>query len=428
MSRDFENRLNPVLPQIAERFGTPFIIYDEKGIWGTGLRLKEAFRGKVKNFREFFAVKACPNPEILKLMKRLEFGFDCSSIPELVRCRMLVGAGPGDIMFTSNNTSREEFEAAAMAGGCILNLDDISLVAKVPEPFPELICLRYNPGRRRTKGHNGIIGKPWKAKYGLMHRQMVAAYKLAMERGAKRVGIHTMICSNERNLVNLVSDTKMLLEVVEAVQEKLGIPFEFINRGGGIGVQYHPVKHKSVDIELMAEKVGKLFADFRRKHGYEPEFKMECGRFMTASHGVLVTKVINLKNIYEKYRQVDACMNACPRPAFYGAYHHITVHGKDFSGPGEVVNVSGSLCENWDRFTETHKRRLLPKIEEGDLVLVHEAGAHSPEMGSWYNDRLRPKRLILRRNGSVELIQREDTIDDLFASLKFGPKVLRPKK
>ena len=301
MSPSFKKRLYPIAEELAAHYGTPFHIYDEVGIRQTGAALNNAF-ANIAGFREYFAVKALPNPRILQLVKELGFGFDCSSIPELVMSRH-IGARGEDIMFTSNNTSTEEFEAAAATGGCILNLDDISLVSKVPD-FPELICFRYNPGPRRTG--NIIIGNPVEAKYGITHEQVLSAYKMAMERGAKRFGLHTMVASNECDYTYMVETARMLLQLSELIDDKLGIHFEFINIGGGFGIPYRP-EDPPLDLARMAEEITSLFDSYRAKHGYVPRMYMESGRWITGPHGALVTKAIKHKQMYRNYIGDDAC-------------------------------------------------------------------------------------------------------------------------
>jgi diaminopimelate decarboxylase len=418
MSQDFKNRLFPIAPQLAEHYGTPFHIYDETGIRETGETLKKVFSG-VPGFREYFAVKALPNPRILEIMATMGFGFDCSSIAELVLSRQ-VGARGEDIMFTSNNTGQEEFKVAAADGGCILNLDDITLIDKVPE-FPELICFRYNPGPRRTG--NVIIGNPVEAKYGVSHEQVVEAYRLAQQRGAKRFGLHTMVASNELDYSYMVETTRMILDIAELVTAELGITFEFVNIGGGLGIPYEP-DQQPLDIRSMAAECEELFTDFRQKHGYVPRLYMESGRFMTGPHGCLLTAAINRKETYRDYIGVDSCMSALMRPGMYDAYHHLEVVGKQDAPRDQVYDVVGSLCENNDKFAIQRK---LPKIEEGDIVAISDTGAHGHAMGFQYNAKLRPKELLLRSDGSVELIRREETLDDYFRSLNFSADSFRPQ-
>jgi diaminopimelate decarboxylase len=419
LSQDFNSRLTPLLNDIVNHFGTPFHIYDETGIRATGARLNRAF-SRLKGFREYFAVKALPNPAILRIMQDLGFGFDCSSIAELIQSRE-IGAKPEDIMFTSNNTSQADFQEAFANGGCIINLDDITLLEKMPD-MPELICFRYNPGPT-VKG-NAIIGNPVEAKYGISHEQVVAAYHRARDLGARRFGLHTMIVSNELNYKYKVQTTRMLLELVEMVQAELDIRFEFVNFGGGLGIPYTP-DAAPLDLEGMAAEITALFADFEKRNGYAPALLMESGRYMTGPHGALVVTAINHKDIYRRYIGVDACMTALMRPALYGAYHHITVHGKpaETATATEVVDVVGSLCENNDKFAI---QRELPGIVDGDILLIHDTGAHGQAMGFNYNGKLRPKELLLREDGTVELIRRAETVADYFATLNFAPDILKP--
>lgn len=411
MSVDFENRLYPKLEAIADHFGTPFHIYDETGIRDTGRQLKRAFEA-AKGFKEYYAVKALPNPRILAIMQEMGFGFDCSSVTELILARQ-TGAGPDDIMFTSNNTSAEEFIAAAEGRGSILNLDDISLVEKVPQ-MPELIFFRYNPGDRRSG--NEIIGKPLESKYGVTHDQIIDAFRLAQERGACRFGLHTMLASNELNHTYMIETADMLLGRVAAISAALNIQFEAINIGGGIGVNYRP-EEKPFNVKAMANGILKTMRAFAQTHGYAPRLYMESGRYITGPHGALITRAINRKDIYRRYIGVDANMSALMRPGMYGAYHHITAPFAK-SDATEVVDVVGALCENNDKFAI---QRELPQVSDGDLLVIHDTGAHGHAMGFNYNGRLRPQELLLRSDGGVELIRRAETEKDHFATLTFEP-------
>ena len=412
---DFKNRLYPSLRKIADHYSTPFHIYDEAGILETGARVKHAFKG-IDTFKEYYAVKALPNPSILKIMKKMGFGFDCSSTAELQLSRQ-IGASGDDIMFTSNNTSEQEFTEAAAHGGCILNLDDISLIAKVPS-MPETICFRYNPGERRTG--NAIIGTPIEAKYGVSNDQIIDAYRQAKERGAKKFGLHTMLASNELNYTYMVQTAEMLLELVEEISAELDIVFDFINIGGGLGIPYEP-NQEALDLESMGREITTYFDAFKEKHGYAPALYMESGRFITGPHGVLVTKVINSKEIYRDYVGVDACMSALMRPGMYGAYHHIDVLDKDENGPTKVVDVAGSLCENNDKFAV---QRELPVCEAGDLIIIQDTGAHGHAMGFNYNGMMRPQELLFTATNGIELIRREETHADYFATLNFKEDTL----
>jgi diaminopimelate decarboxylase len=319
-------------------------------------------------------------------------------------------------MFTSNNTSAEDFAVAAAEGGCLLNLDDITLIDKVPS-MPERICFRYNPGTRRRG--NDIIGKPEEAKYGVSHDQIVEAYRRAQAKGAKRFGLHTMLASNELHYSYMVQTAAMLLDLVEIIGKELGIIFEFINIGGGLGIPYLP-DIDPLNVAAMGEEITALFVDFKDRHGYCPALFMESGRYMTGPHGVLVTTAINRKDIYRTYIGVDACMSALMRPALYGAYHHIEVLGKE-GGEMETVDVVGSLCENNDKFAV---QRTLPKIVDGDLLIIQDSGAHGHAMGFNYNGKMRPQELLFHLDGSVRLIRRAERPEDYFATLHFEEKVL----
>jgi diaminopimelate decarboxylase len=412
MSLSFEERLLPWLPSISDHFGTPFHIYDEYGIVNTGKEMLRVFQDI--EFREYFAVKALPNPAILELMLQMGYGLDCSSLPEIALARM-VGAVGEDVMFTSNNTSEAELKAAT-AFGCILNLDDITMIDKVVD-FPELVCFRYNPGH----GHDGceLIGNPLEAKFGLRDDQIVEGYRRARDRGARRFGLHTMVCSNELDYMRMLETARMLLRVVERVQAALGITFDFINLGGGIGIPYRPGE-KPFDLVAFGSELKLLLDSFRAPGGRVPKILLECGRYMTGPHGVLVTRVINRMEKWRTYIGVDASMSALMRPALYEhAHHHITV----FEGHGieEMVDVVGSVCENSDKFA---RQRMLPAAREGDILLIHDTGAHGHAMGFNYNGRLRPKELLLREDGTVILIRREETEEDYFATLRYEPKKL----
>ncbi len=417
MSNAFKARLQPVVAEIAAHYGTPFHIYDEVGIRQTGEELTAAFAG-IEGFQEYYAVKALPNKRILQIMSEMGFGFDCSSVPELILSRE-AGATGEKIMFTSNNTTVQEFNFAAQDGGCILNLDDILLLDKVPQ-MPELVCFRYNPGPRRTG--NVIIGNPVEAKYGVTHEQVVDAYCLAREKGATRFGLHTMVASNELDYSYMVETSRMLLEIAELVEKETGIRFEFVNIGGGCGIPYRP-EQKPLNLQAMAQEITALFDQFKTIHGYAPKMVMESGRFMTGPHGALITQAINHKDTYRKYVGVDACMSALMRPAMYDAYHHIDVIGSE-GRPTEVIDLVGSLCENNDKFAV---QRELPHIEEGDMLMIHDTGAHGHAMGFQYNGRLRPKELLLCADGRVELIRRAETNEDYFATMTFAADSINPQ-
>lgn len=425
-SSSFTERLFPKLPHIIQHFQTPFHIYDEQGILETIQTMQSAFQKAGIEFNNYFAVKATPNPKILSLIHQAGFGFDCSSVPELQLAR-LVGAQPNEIIFTSNNTSAEEFQAALAENGCIINLDDFVLIDKLAAQnsgkLPELICFRYNPGADR-KG-NAILGNPEEAKYGLRDDQILYAYLEAKRRGSKRFGIHTMIVSNQLNMSYMAETVKMMSGLTGFITKFTGIQFEFINVGGGIGIPYRPEDEPFNLMGFVFEAAAEL-ERFQKSFGYKPKLFMECGRYITGPHGVLVTKVINRMRKYREYVGVDACMSSLMRPAMYDAYHHITIldsTGVVKKGWLEIVDVVGALCENNDKFA---KQRELPATKEGDIVVIHDTGAHGLAMGFQYNGRLRPKELLLRADNSVELIRREETSHDYFRPmLEFKADLLK---
>ena len=433
MSTGFEKRLFPIVAQLVKHYGDPFHIYDWVGIEDHVRQLQMTFRG-VEGWRNYFAAKALPNPTILARLHQMGMGLDCSSVPELKFARQ-IGAAPGDIMFTSNNTTVAEFEEAQGEGGCILNLDDITLIDKVPEPFPSTICFRYNPGSRRTTS-NEIIGNPTKSKYGVPHERIKEAYTRARERGAWRYGIQTMLVSNELDHKFMVGTFVMLNDVSQMVGQELGITFDFINIGGGFGIPYRP-HEKVFDWAVFAAEAGNLQEMLHGRTGHTPKLYTESGRAITGPHGVLVATVANRMSKYVEIRGLTASMPDLMRPGMYGdddpktgeqksGHHHITVLSPDGipkTGPQEVVNVTGSLCEGNDVFA---LQRELPVMEEGDIVIIHDTGAHGQAMGFNYNGRLRPKELLLQSNGKVELIRRAERFDDYTRTLRFEPNIFTP--
>lgn len=411
LSENYRQRLYPQLEKLAEHFGTPFHIYDEIGIRNT-IRGLNAILGDF-SFQEYYAVKALPNPRVLTILREEGCGFDCSSVAEIVLARQ-VGARGDEIMFTSNNTSAEEFAFAMADGGCILNLDDISLMDKLPH-VPELISFRLNPGRDMG---NAIIGRPEEAKFGIPQNRLIEAYRVAKERGVKRFGLHTMVVSNERDVETHFTSVQGLCLLANEIQNTLNIKIEFINIGGGLGVPYHP-DDKPLDLEIFADGIRDLWQVHNLR---DVKLFMESGRYITAPHGALVTRVINRKESYRTYIGVDANMSALMRPAMYGAYHHMDVLSKNPSAETELVDVVGALCENNDKFAI---QRELPMISVNDLVVIHDTGAHGHAMGFNYNGRLRPQELLLREDGSVERIRRAETLDDYFATLTFNSDTWR---
>ncbi len=400
------------LQALAERYPTPFHVYDEAAIRQNVQRLNRAFAWN-KGFRNHFAVKAAPNPFLMKVLAEEGCGADCSSLPELL---LSEAAGiPGEaIMFTSNDTPAEEF-VKAKAQGAILNLDDISHIEAVEKAcgaLPELVCFRYNPGP--LKGGNAIIGKPEEAKYGFTREQLFEGYRLLKEKGVRRFGLHTMVASNELNPQYFIDTAILLFDLAVEVKDALGITFEFINLGGGIGIPYRP-EQEGVDLERVGEGIREAYASHLIAKGH-PDLKiyLECGRCITGPYGYLVSRVRHMKHTYRDYVGMDACMANLMRPALYGAYHHITVVGKEHLPKDHCYDVTGSLCENNDKFAI---QRDLPEIEAGDLLVFHDAGAHGHAMGFNYNGKLRSAELLLRPDGSVIEIRRAETIDDYFATL-----------
>jgi len=401
------------LLELAKKFPTPFYLYDEKAIRDNMAGFTKAFSIFPK-FTEHFAVKAMPNPYMLKVLADCGCGGDCSSLPELMLCQMS-GITGERVIFTSNETPAEEFQLAYKQGN-IINLDDITHIEFLRDAldgkFPELICFRYNPGP--LKEGNAIIGKPEEAKYGLTREQIFEAYKKSRDFGAKRFGLHTMVASNELNPDYFVDTAKMLFELAVELKEKLGIKIEFLDLGGGIGIPYKPGQ-KKVDLFEVAKKIRALYDSMIVPAGLDGlEIKWECGRPITGPYGWLVTKAIHKKDTYRKYIGVDACMADLMRPGMYGAYHEVTVSGKEAAPKTEVYDVVGSLCENCDKFAV---QRPLPKIQNGDLVIIHDAGAHGRAMGFNYNGKLRAGEILMRCDGSFKEIRRRETVQDLFATL-----------
>jgi len=417
MSSQFKRRLEPELPAIAEHFGTPFHIYDEAGILASAERLTRAFAGQP--FHEYYAVKALPNLTILRMLGEHGLGMECSSIAELELAENC-GARGQEVFFTSNNTTREEF-AAALALEAIVNVDDVSLIAKLPRA-PEVVSFRFNPGPERVGDR--LIGAPLEAKFGLRRDQLEPAFAQARELGCQRFGLHAMIASNVLSVEPLLATVAMLLEIEERLQRALGIALEFVNAGGGLGIPYRP-NDPVLDVEALGRGAAKLLDAHAARTGRRPKLFLEAGRFVTGPHGALVTRVINRMSKWREYAGVDAGIAALLRPAMYEqAYHHLTLHGDRGERPLQRIDVVGSLCENNDKLAI---QRPLPQLREGDLLLIHDTGAHSLAMGFNYNGRLRPQELLLRADGSVELIRRREEVErDYFATLRFEPDVFTP--
>ena len=415
MSSDFPLS-HSQLVELAKKFPTPFYIYDEKAIRENVKYFYKAF-SIFPSFTEYFAVKALPNPYILKVLESEGCGGDCSSLPELMLCEKSGIIGQR-IMFTSNDTPAQEFVYAQKLGA-IINLDDIThidfLKNALGGKLPDTICFRYNPGPLK-EGGNSIIGKPEEAKYGLTKEQMIQAYKTCKAEGVKHFGIHTMVASNELNPDFFVDTARIVFELILEVQKECGVNIEFADLGGGVGIPYKSGQ-KKVDLDYVAKGIKVLYDKMIVPAGLDPlKICFECGRPITGPYGWLVTKAIHEKNIYRNYIGVDASMADLMRPGMYGAYHEVTVSGKENAPKDYVYDVSGSLCENCDKFAV---QRNLPKIEMGDLLIIHDAGAHGRAMGFNYNGKLRAGELLLRSDGTVKEIRRRETVEDYFATLDF---------
>jgi diaminopimelate decarboxylase len=403
---------------IAAGHPTPFILYDEAGLRQTARRIKKAF-ADFPGYINHFAVKAAPNPHLLKILHEEGMGVDCASLPELELAHRAGLAGE-EIMFTSNNTPAAEFARAASLGA-VINLDDFTHIDFLDKTvgMPELISLRYTPGP--LKEGNAIIGKPEEAKYGLTREQIERGFLYCHMKGANRFGLHTMVASNELSLDYHIETGRMLFELAAEIKNDFGLSIEFVNMGGGVGVPYKP-DQQPVDIEVLAR--GWLVA---YKEIIEPaglgglRVRTEWGRSVTAPHGWLVSRAIHRKEIYRNYIGLDSCAADFMRPAIYGAYHHVSVLGKEHEAPTETYDVVGSLCENSDKFAV---QRQLPAIQvdsdgkgPGDLIILHDAGAHGRAMGFNYNGKLRCAELLLREDGSIQQIRRAETMEDYFATL-----------
>ena len=401
--------------EIVKTYPTPWHIYDEKGIRENAKRLKEAF-GWNKGFKEYFAVKATPNPFILNILKEYDCGVDCSSMIEL-EMSDACGFQGKDIMFSSNETPVEEFKFANDLGA-IINLDDITHIKYVEEvcgKLPETMSARYNPGGVFTMS-NGIMDNPGDAKYGMTPEQLIEAFKIMQSKGVKHFGIHAFLASNTVTNEYYPKLAGELFEFAVRVKDETGISVEFINLSGGIGIPYTPDKEPN-DIFEISKGVKKVYEEVLEANGImNVAIFTELGRYMLAPYGALVTEAIHEKNTYKHYIGVDACASNLMRPAMYGAYHHLTVLGKENEEASEVYDVVGSLCENNDKFAIDRK---LPNIERGDYIYIHDTGAHGFAMGYNYNGKLRSAELLLKEDGSVKMIRRAETAKDYFATFDF---------
>ncbi len=402
------------MKEVIKNYPTPFHIYDEEAIRQNIRRFIKAFSW-AEGFKEYFAVKATPNPYIMKILKEEGVGADCSSLPELVLCEK-VGITGEDIVFTSNDTPYEEY-AKAMELGAIINLDDITHISYLEEngSLPEFLVFRYNPGPLK-EGGNALIGFPEEAKYGMTKEQILEAITYLKGKGVKRFGLHTMVVSNELDLESLAGTADLIFDLALEVRDRTDVEVEFIDLGGGIGIPYKP-EQKAVDFEELSAKIKASYEAKILGQGHSPvRLAYECGRMVTGPYGYLVTTALHKKDTYKKYIGLDACMANLMRPALYGSYHHITVLGKEDAPVAGIFDVTGSLCENNDKFAIN---RELPQIERGDIVVIHDAGAHGHAMGFNYNGKLRSAELLLHGDKSVTLIRRAETLDDLFGTLSF---------
>ena len=398
--------------EIAGKYPTPFHLYDEKGIRENAQALKEAFAWN-KGFKEFFAVKATPNPFILNILKEYDCGCDCASQTELMLADSQ-GFDGKHIMFSSNDTPAYEYKFADKIGA-IINLDDfthIDFLEKTIGKIPETISCRYNPGGV-FKMSNGIMDNPGDAKYGFTTEQLFEGFKILKEKGAKNFGIHAFLASNTVTNEYYPMLAKQLFEVAVKLKEEVGCHISFINLSGGVGVNYTPDQEPN-DIRVIGEGVHKVYDEILVPAGMgDVAIYTEMGRFMLAPYGCLVTQAIHEKHTHKEYIGVDACAVNLMRPAMYGAYHHITVLGKDNSVCDHKYDVTGSLCENNDKFAVD---RMLPKIDMGDYLVIHDTGAHGYSMGYNYNGKLKSAELLLKEDGSVQLIRRAETPKDYFAT------------
>ena len=406
------------LEAIAADYPTPFHLYDEKGMRLNARQLMDAF-GWNGGFKEYFAVKATPTPGLLKILRQEGCGADCSSIAELIMAEKC-GFSGHEIMFSSNNTLAEEYQYAHKLGA-IINLDDLTHVDFLEESIgciPETVFCRYNPGGVFTLGESKegfqVMDNPGDAKYGMTRPQIAEAFKKLKEKGAKYFGIHAFLASNTLSNDYYPELAAILFRLAVELKEETGCDIRYINLSGGVGIPYLPEQEKN-DINRIGEGVRRKFEEILVPAGMgNVQICSELGRFMMGPYGCLVTRAIHEKHIYKEYIGVDACAADLMRPAVYGAYHHITVMGKENAPHDHKYDVTGSLCENCDKFAVD---RMLPKIEKGDLLVIHDTGAHGHSMGYNYNGKLRSAELLLKEDGSVELLRRAETLEDYFATV-----------
>ncbi|MBO5178521.1 MAG: diaminopimelate decarboxylase [Lachnospiraceae bacterium] len=402
------------IAEVVKKYPTPFHIYDEKGIRENARNMAKAFSWN-KGFKEYFAVKATPNPYIMQVLKEEGCGFDCSSLTELMMSEA-VGSTGTEIMFSSNATPAEEFVKAKELGA-IINLDDFTHIAFLEKVagLPKRICCRYNPGGVYEVS-NGIMDNPGDAKYGMTKEQMIEGYKILKSKGVEEFGIHSFLCSNTVTNDYYPMLARTLFELAVELKEKTGANITFINLSGGVGIPYRP-EQQANDIFVIGEGVRKAYEEILVPAGMgDVAIFTELGRFMLAPYGQVVATAVHEKHIYKEYIGLDACAVNLMRPAMYGAYHHITIPGKEDLPCDHKYDVTGSLCENNDKFAID---RMLPKIDIGDYVVIHDTGAHGFSMGYNYNGKLRSAELLLKENGEVQMIRRAETPADYFATFDF---------
>lgn len=399
------------LREIAAVYPTPFHLYDEAGIRKTAAQVQKAFSWS-ENFREYFAIKANPNPHVLKILKDAGCGVDCASLTELMLAKAVGFAGE-EIMFSSNMTPGEEFEYARSLGA-IINLDDLTHIEFLKQHggIPEKVCLRYNPGGELHIG-NTCMGHPWDAKFGMTRPQIFKAIRLLQAEGVKEFALHALLASNSTDEAYYPAIAKMLFKLAREAHETIGAELFMLNLSGGIGIPYRPQQYPA-DIEDIGGEVRKLYREMIEPTGMKPRLASELGRYMTGPHGCLVARAIHQKHTYKEYIGLDACAVNLMRPAMYGAYHHITIVGKEHLPNDHVYDVVGALCENNDKFAID---RPLPHVDIGDLVVIHDTGAHGHSMGYNYNGKLRSAEILLHEDGAFERIRRAETPMDYFATL-----------
>ena len=405
------------LKEIVKQYPTPFHLYDEKGIRENAKALKEAFAWN-KGYREYFAVKACPNPFLIQILQEYGCGCDCSSLTELMLSKAL-GCKDEDIMFSSNDTPAEDYQYAAKTGATI-NLDDIThidFLEKTLGYLPKRISCRYNPGGL-FKISNDIMDNPGDAKYGMTTEQLFEAFRILKSKGVEEFGVHAFLASNTVTNDYYPMLAKVLFEMAVKLEKETGADIKFINLSGGIGIPYRPDQEPN-DIQVIGEGVRKVYEEVLTPAGMgDVAIYTELGRFMTGPYGCLVTEVIHEKHTHKEYIGCDACAVNLMRPAMYGAYHHITVMGKENEPCDHMYDVTGSLCENNDKFAID---RMLPKVDVGDLLVIHDTGAHGFAMGYNYNGKLKSAEVLLKEDGSFAMIRRAETPRDYFATFDCFP-------